>query len=263
LAAAFLAVGCGGPPVASNAPVSGRLAIVSVADAIPFMEEMLATFARGRPGLQIDLTAGTTSEAVNSLAAGAVAGAVTTTPGGMPASWQQTEIARQPIAVIVNSEQRLPGLSLDDLAGIYSGRISDWSQLGSTAMPIMVLSREPTAPARGRLEAALFGPDDRLTPNALLLPSDDAMIATVTRRPEAIGFVAGAAGAAGVRLLAINGEQPAAAARGRPYPLWQPIILMTRGPLSSDMAAFVSYVKSKQGQHAIMLWGYGQGMNSP
>ena len=126
-------------------------------------------------------------------------------------------------------------------------------------MPILVLTREPDAPIRTRWDSIVLGVGSRLTPNALLLPSDEAMIASVSRRPEAIGYISGSGNLTSVRTLTINGESPAGIVRGRAYPLWQPVSVASSTPPPPIVASFITYVRSKQGQRIIASLGYGQG----
>jgi phosphate transport system substrate-binding protein len=178
-------------------------------------------------------------------------------------TWKQTEIARQPISIIVHPDNPVKNLTLDDLGNIYSGRAADWRQVTGPTMPIMVLSREAGASIRQRVDAALIGADGKLTPNAILLPSDEAMLATVSRRPEAIGYITGSSNSGSVRTLTVEGEHPSALARGRAYPFWQPIILMTDPHPSPGTTALLAYVKGRQGQRIVSSWGLGQGGSSP
>lgn len=130
-------------------------------------------------------------------------------------------------------------------------------------MPMMVLSRDAGATVRQRIDAALIGADSRLTPNALILPNDDAVVVTVARRPEAIGYIIGGAPNSSVKTVSVGGEQPSGLARGRYYPLWHPIILVSPAQPTPNQAAFLAYIRGRQGQRIIASWGYGAGGNLP
>jgi ABC-type phosphate transport system substrate-binding protein len=112
------------------------------------------------------------------------------------------------------------------------------------------------------MDEILLGEGGKLTPHALLLPSDEAMIVTVARRPEAIGYMVGSGVFSSVKTITVEGEQPSGLARGRAYPLWQSISLITSASPSPAVAALLSYARGRQGQRIVSAWGYGQGGDS-
>jgi phosphate transport system substrate-binding protein len=264
LIASLALAACSSAPEPAASVVPQSLSIVSVPEAAGLVREIADTFARTRNGLSITVTAATSAEAVSSLLNGsATAIALTELPSLPPAEWTETEIARQPISIIVHPDNPVKNLSLDDFGAICTGRITSWAEVGGPAMPIMVLSREPDSTARAHVDMATIGVDSKLTANALLMPSDEAMIATVQRRPEAIGYVTGTVVPDGTKVVSIGGIQPGAAASGRPYPLWQPIYLISPATPSHSAAALVSYIRGNQGQRLVEQWGYGQGEHGP
>lgn len=253
-----------GAPAANSTPVAETIVINTQPEAVPFVKDLADSFARGRSGLNIIVNQMAEADGVADLRQGNATLATVAAPLAADHSgWSQMELARQPISIIVHPDNAIRNLTLDDLGNIYTGRVTDWKDIGGPAMPIMVLSREAEASERQRLDAALIGPDSKLTPNALLLPSDEAMIVTVARRPEAIGYILGAATVGSIKTVAVEGEQPASLARGRYYPLWRPIILISPAQASANVSALLAYVKGRQGQRVIVSWGYGQGGSLP
>lgn len=264
VAACLCGVAACGATASQTPTVAETITIAASLESAPFIKEMTDSFARGRAGLTIIVDQMPGSEPIAALRQGVATLAVTATPlDGERSGWLQTEIARQPIGIIVHPDNPIKNLTLDDLGNIYTGRVSEWKDVGGPAMPIMTLGREAAATVRQRIDAALIGADSRLTPNALLLPTDEAMIVTVARRPEAIGYIVGAAPNNSVKTVSIGGEQPAGLARGRYYPLWHPIILVSPAQPTPNLAAFLAYVRGRQGQRIIASWGYGTGGNLP
>lgn len=102
-------------------------------------------------------------------------------------------IARDAIAVIVNPENPVSELTLQQISDIYSGKITNWSEVGGEDRPIVRLSRETNSGTHvyfletvlrlGRKEdKTLFSMD------TLLLPSSEGIIAEVRQNPNAIGY---------------------------------------------------------------------------
>ncbi len=102
-------------------------------------------------------------------------------------------IARDAIAVIVNPENPVSQLTLQQIADIYSGKITNWTQVGGEDRPIVRLSRETNSGTHVYfLETVLrLGEKDNRTlfsTDTLLLPSSEGIINEVRQNPNAIGY---------------------------------------------------------------------------
>jgi phosphate transport system substrate-binding protein len=102
-------------------------------------------------------------------------------------------IARDAIAVIVNPQNPVSQLTLKQISDIYSGKISNWSEVGGEDRPIVRLSRETNSGTHVYfLETVLrLGNSDDKTlfsMDTLLLPSSEGIIAEVRQNPNAIGY---------------------------------------------------------------------------
>lgn len=102
-------------------------------------------------------------------------------------------IARDAIAVIVNPENPINKLTLQQIADIYSGKITNWSEVGGDDRPIVKLSRETNSGTHvyfletvlrlgNKEDKTLFSTD------TLLLPSSEGIISEVRDNPNAIGY---------------------------------------------------------------------------
>lgn len=102
-------------------------------------------------------------------------------------------IARDAIAVIVNPSNRVSQLTLQQISDIYSGKISNWKEVGGEDRPIVRLSRETNSGTHVYfLETVLrLGEEDNKTlfsRDTLLLPSSEGIISEVRQNPNAIGY---------------------------------------------------------------------------
>ena len=102
-------------------------------------------------------------------------------------------IARDAIAVIVNPENPVKELTLQQISDIYSGKITNWKEVGGDDRPIVRLSRETNSGTHVYfLETVLrLGEKENKTlfsTNTLLLPSSEGIIAEVRQNPNAIGY---------------------------------------------------------------------------
>jgi phosphate transport system substrate-binding protein len=102
-------------------------------------------------------------------------------------------IARDAIAVIVNPENPVSELTLQQISDIYSGKITDWSEVGGENRPIVKLSRETNSGTHVYfLETVLRlgNKDDKtlFSMDTLLLPSSEGIVSEVRDNPNAIGY---------------------------------------------------------------------------
>ena len=102
-------------------------------------------------------------------------------------------IARDAIAVIVNQENPVSELTLQQISDIYSGMITNWSEVGGEDRPIVKLSRETNSGTHVYfLETVLrLGNSENKTlfsTDTLLLPSSEGIISEVRSNPNAIGY---------------------------------------------------------------------------
>lgn len=102
-------------------------------------------------------------------------------------------IARDAIAVIVNPQNPVTQLTLEQISDIYSGKISNWKEVGGEDRPIVRLSRETNSGTHVYfLETVLrLGEAENKTlfsRDTLLLPSSEGIISEVRHNPNAIGY---------------------------------------------------------------------------
>ena len=105
----------------------------------------------------------------------------------------QFVVARDAIAVIVNPANPISSLTLKQISDIYKGLIKNWKELGGEDRPIVKLSRESNSGTHvyfletvirlgNSKDKSIFSPD------TLLLPSSEGIIAEVSQNPNAIGY---------------------------------------------------------------------------
>jgi phosphate transport system substrate-binding protein len=102
-------------------------------------------------------------------------------------------VARDAIAVIVNPHNPVSQLTMQQISLIYKGQINNWREVGGENRPIVRLSRESNSGTHVYfLEAVirLGNSKDKniFSPNTLLLPSSEGIIAETSTNPNAIGY---------------------------------------------------------------------------
>ena len=160
-----------------------------------------------------------------------------------------TLVGRDAIAVVVHPSNPVDDLTTDQLAGIFTGTITDWSEVGGTAGPInphVVTAGSATRSVFQSiiLDGADYGVVEVVEPDARMLP-------TVARDPQAIGQISFAfiVDTDAVRAVAINGE--AATVENPTYPITRPLHITTMGEPSGAVAEFLAWALSDEGQAVV------------
>jgi phosphate transport system substrate-binding protein len=102
-------------------------------------------------------------------------------------------VAIDALAVIVNLENPVNELTIDQLADIYTGRITNWQEVGGNDAPIVLLSRETNSGTHVYFleEVVRKGDSDNtdiFAPQTLLMPSSVGITSEMRRNPNAIGY---------------------------------------------------------------------------
>ena len=105
----------------------------------------------------------------------------------------QHTVAGDAIAIVVHPSNPIDGLTIPQLADIYTGRISNWADVGGEDRPIVLLSRESNSGTHvffleNVVRQGQEGNDALFSPNTLLMPSSEGISAEVRQNPNAIGY---------------------------------------------------------------------------
>ena len=166
-------------------------------------------------------------------------------------------VAFDGIAVCVDRSNTLAGLTKEQLTEIYTGAVTNWSEVGGRDAPIVVVGREAGSGTRNAFEEIL-GVRDRCA-YANELDSEGTVMARVASTPGAIGYVSLQVADGRVKLLALDGVSPAAETVGTgEYILSRPFIMATFGEISRQNAlvqSWFSYVLGGEGQETAVFVG--------
>lgn len=166
-------------------------------------------------------------------------------------------VAIDGIAVCVDPANTVTGLTKQQLTDIYSGTITNWSEVGGSDGPIIVVGREAGSGTRGAFEEILGVEDSCAYANEL--DSTGAVMAKVASTPGAIGYVSLDAVDDSVTALALEGVEPTVEnIKAGDYFLSRPFVMATKGEIGaqSDLVqAWFDYVLGEEGQSVAQTVG--------
>jgi phosphate transport system substrate-binding protein len=173
---------------------------------------------------------------------------------------RQVTVALDGLAVVVHPANPISRLTMDQLAAIFSGAVTNWKEIGGSDLPIVVLSREVNSGTHVYFKEHVLRRGERdsrveFAANALMLPSSQAIADEVAQNPGAIGYFGMGYITAKEKALAVakDAASPFVAPTienvvSQAYPISRPLLMVTRGQPQGRTADFLAYVLSPAGQ---------------
>ena len=154
-------------------------------------------------------------------------------------------VALDGVAIIVNPANTVDDLTVEQIAQLATGAISDWSELGGAAGPVAFIGREAGSGTRGAFEEIVGVADACKYTNELTSTGD--VIANVASNPNAIGYASLSAVDDTVKAVKVNGvEASEATVQDGTYEIQRPFVMVTKDgtQLSPAAQAFLDYAMS-------------------
>ena len=139
----------------------------------------------------------------------------------------ETVLAYDGIAMVVNPENHVSDLSLEQIAAIYTGEITNWKEVGGNDAEIVLIGREAGSGTRDGFET-ITGTAESCKYRQELTSTGD-VIATVASNPDAIGYASLAALKDTVKALSVSGVTPTEeTVKDGSYIIQRPFVLVTK-----------------------------------
>ncbi|MEI6787988.1 MAG: phosphate ABC transporter substrate-binding protein [bacterium] len=166
-------------------------------------------------------------------------------------------VALDGLAVIVNPSNPRGNLTIEQIRDIFTGKITNWRELGGQDQKIVVISRDTNS---GTYESfnTLVLKDSKLKGGAEYVGSNGAVRQRVMSTDAAVGYV-GLAFTEGVKVLQVNGVAPSAATvTAKTYPIARPLFMYTNGRPKEGTALydFVNLCNTAEGKKIIEDTGF-------
>jgi phosphate transport system substrate-binding protein len=177
-------------------------------------------------------------------------------------------VARDAIAVIVHPSNPVEHLSLQQISDIYTGKLTNWRQVGGQDRPIVLLSRETNSGTHVFfLEQVirLGDPNSKFlfTPDTLLLPSSEGITAEIQQNPNAIGYDGLGYVTPQVKMVAVAHDAQAPfvlpsveSVNANTYPIARDLYMYTAGQPTGQIAKYLEWIVSPAGQKIVAQLGF-------
>jgi len=161
------------------------------------------------------------------------------------AGLKETVLAYDGIAIIVHPDNPVSDLSIEQIAKLYTGEITNWKDVGGSDAEVVLIGREAASGTRDGFES-ITGTKDKCQYRQELTSTGD-VITAVSQNPDAIGYASLAAIKDSVKALSVDGVTPSeATVKDGSYQVQRPFVLVTveGKALSAAAQSFFDYATS-------------------
>ena len=167
-----------------------------------------------------------------------------------------TVLAYDGIAVIINPENTVEDLTVEQIAAIYTGQITNWSEVGGIDAEIVLIGRDANSGTRSGFEE-IVGVEDACQYRQELTSTGD-VITAVSQNPGAIGYASLASVKDTVKAIKVGGVAPSdETVKNETYAIQRPFVLVTKegAELSETAKAFFDFITSEAAREVITAAG--------
>ena len=262
LVAACSSTSTPGAPTSEPTAQTSTISVSGSTTVQPLAEKLAEAFTTENAGIRIDVQGGGSSVGVKAAAEG-------TSDIGMASreikDSELTEfpnlkvfvIARDGIAIVTHPDTPVSDLTIDQVRDIFSGKITNWKDVGGEDQSIILVSREEGSGTRAAFEEMVMGEDALIAASSILQPSNGSVRTTVATTPNSIGYLSFGYLDNTVKTISINGVAPTEAnAVNGTYPIVRPLNMLTNGEPTGTVKAFLDFILSEAGQKIVVDDGY-------
>lgn len=169
---------------------------------------------------------------------------------------EETILAYDGIAIIVNSQNPVNGLDLETIAKIYTGEITNWKEVGGNDRQIVLIGREAGSGTRDGFES-ITSTEGKCKYRQELTSTGD-VITSVASNADAIGYASLASVKNTVKAVTVDGVVPSEeTVKNGTYVVQRPFVLVTKKgvKLSESAQKFFDYVTSEAANEIISSAG--------
>jgi len=172
------------------------------------------------------------------------------------------KVALDGLSVYVNEGNPVSDLTLEQLKGIFTGKITNWKDVGGPDAPITIYSRENSSGTYEFFKGSVLQGDD-FASSAQTMPGTAALVQAVGHDKGGIGY-GGAAYGSGVKHLGVKKDDASPAVQpteenvlNQTYPIWRYLYVYVNPALDKDqVAAYLKWIRSDEGQKVVKEQGY-------
>ncbi|MGL5329668.1 MAG: phosphate ABC transporter substrate-binding protein [Peptostreptococcaceae bacterium] len=169
----------------------------------------------------------------------------------------ETEIALDGIAVITNKGNEVKDLTLEQVKDIYTGKITNWKEVGGKDAPIVVVSREDGSGTRDGFQEKVGFESPELKSDAQISDGSGNIKSTVEGNENAIGYISFGYVDEKVNAVKVDGvEISHETVKSNDYVISRPFVLVNKEGISENAKSLIDFILSDEGQAVLEEKGF-------
>ncbi len=176
--------------------------------------------------------------------------------------FKEVKVAYDALAIIVNPTNKISQITREQAEGIFTGKITNWKDVGGDNMKIVVYSRESSSGTFEFFKEHVMSKKNYAT-SALMMPATGAIVQSVGQTKGAISYVGFAYMEKEVKALKVSYDKgktfvtpSVATVKDKSYPIARPLFYYYLASLEKKVSPFVNYILSDAGQKIVSEVGY-------
>jgi phosphate transport system substrate-binding protein len=212
---------------------------------LPLAKDAAGAYQAKNPNAKISVSGGGSGTGINQVASGGIDIGDSDIIAPPALGLSDNKVAVTGFSVVVNPDLKIKSLKKQDIVDIFTGKVTNWNQVGGPDQKIVVINRVRGSGTRVVFEKTIMG-GEKVAEGGLSEDATGTVISVVKQTPGAISYAA-FSGTRGqpITEVAIDGVEPTEAnvITGK-YPFWSYEHMFTKGPPTGLAASFIDFVKS-------------------
>ena len=254
------------PAFVPPAAAADEIIITGSTTVLPVMQRAGEAFMAANPGIALSISGGGSGNGIKALneklcqvamSSRDIKGSELAEGAGKGVNAVRIPIALDALVPVVHPENPVRELSVEQLRAIFSGKITNWKEVGGADGNIVMVSRDSSSGTFETWQELIMAPE-KVAPSALSQASNGAVVQTVATNRRAIGYIGFGYLDSSLKKLDVNGvEATAETALSRKWPIARELYIFTNGEPAGAVKKLVDYLLDPQkGQKAVAETGY-------
>ncbi len=168
-------------------------------------------------------------------------------------------VAYDALPVIVHPSNKVQGLTIDQIRDIYTGKITNWKDVGGPDLPVVVISRDTNSGTFETFKELVLGKEAKICESAEYAGSNGAVRQRVQMTKGAIGYVGLGFLDRSIKAVQVGGIMPSAeTVLDKSYPIARELFMFTNGEPAADSwaAKFLALSTAEKGREIVEEIGF-------